>query len=39
MIWNHCLHFCEADGLYSDSGYDLLVAKGEEEFSNDFGFF
>ena len=39
MVWNHCLHLRQPDRLYSNSGYHLLVAEGEEKFSNDFGLF
>lgn len=35
MVRHHGGEFCEADGLDTDAGEDLLVAEGEEEFSWD----
>lgn len=39
MVWHHSFHLCQPDGLYPDSSYHLLVAEGEEELPNYFGFF
>lgn len=33
MVWDHGVHFCETDGLDSDTCEDLLIGKGLEEFA------
>lgn len=38
VVGYHGAHLGETDALDADSGEELLVGEGEEEFAQDFGF-